>query len=356
MSETLPKVLLTFRIGGENGGPYVSHKRILESDLRKKYDIKPLFIENPRKMRNPKIFLSTVRRIKAEKPDIVHLAGLGTEGFLMMLACRLARVKTVVAIRGSATEAIGFNRFENFIFRLIEGYTVRKADMVYGVSDYVSSWRICKKAKKYFGTIYNIPSFSYADTGEQCFRSGLCIKPDDVVVASTGRITKDKGFDTLSQIIITLKDYDNIKFVIAGDGNFKDDMKKELLMAGAKKNTYFLGYQKDVDSILKESDIFIICTKHETLCNSLLEAGADSLPLIASNVGGIPEIIKHGENGFLVEPHDVNGFCKAILLLAEDKDKREAMGVSAKNTIDSKFSADQILPKLNQIYQMVLKK
>ena len=90
MSETLPKLLLTFRIGGENGGPYISHQRIMESSLRQKYNIQPLMIENPRKLRRPKVFLSTVKQIKLERPDIVHLAGLGSEGFLMMLACRLA--------------------------------------------------------------------------------------------------------------------------------------------------------------------------------------------------------------------------------------------------------------------------
>lgn len=356
MSETLPKVLLTFRIGGENGGPYVSHQRIMESSLRQKYNIQPLMIENPRKLRRPKVFLSMVKQIKRERPDIVHLAGLGSEGFLMMLACRLAKVKTVVAVHGSATEAIGYNRLDQIIFRFIENYTVRKADAVYGVSDYVSSWKVCRKISNYFGTVYNLPSYEHEYSQNRSIRKELGIDFDDIVVVSTGRIVKDKGFDTLLNVILNLKDCNNIKFVIAGDGDFRENMQNELRVSGAEKNTFLLGYRKDINEILGESDIFVICTKHETLCISLLEAGSNSLPLIASNVGGIPEIINNGENGFLIDPYDVNGFSDAILSLAKNNEMRKRMGSAAKASIDDKFNAQKILSKLGYIYQTVLEK
>lgn len=354
MTDTKPKVLLTFRIGGENGGPFISHKRIMESALTQKYDIKPLMLENPRKMRKPKIFFETVKRIKSEKPEFVHMTGLGSEGFFTMLACRLARVKTLVAVHGSATEAIGFGKISNIIFNIMENYTVKKATAVYGVSDYVSSWEICKRSKNYCGTVYNIPSFSESKTGEQYIRKSLGIADGDIVVASTGRITKDKGFDDLWEVIKQLKDYPHIKFVIAGDGEYRNEWLSQVKESGFENRVFLLGYRSDIDAILRESDIFIICTKHETLCISLLEAANKSLPLIASNVGGIPEIIKNGENGILAEVGDINSFKNAVIKLTENKELRDQMGAKSRLKMDTIFSEAEITNKLDDIYKSVI--
>jgi len=301
MSENKPKILVTFREDGKNGGPYISHKRIVESRLSEKYDFIPFFIPNPRRLRSPKVFFEIVRKIKSAKPDIVHMAGLQTEGFLMMLIAKLARIKTVVAVHGSSTEALGFNWLSNFIFKCMESFTVRNATVVYGVSDYVSSWKICKKAKNYCGTVYNIADLTEKHSKNQDIRKELGIDDTDMIVASTGRITKDKGFDILLQVAKELKDFENVKFVIAGDGIYKQEMQTEIEKEKLSNKVYLLGYRKDIGNILDGSDIFVICTKHETLCISLLEAGNHSLPLIASNVGGIPEIIENCKNGFLVK-------------------------------------------------------
>jgi len=173
MSENKPKILVTFREDGKNGGPYISHKRIVESRLSEKYDFIPFFIPNPRRLRSPKVFFEIVRKIKSAKPDIVHMAGLQTEGFLMMLIAKLARIKTVVAVHGSSTEALGFNWLSNFIFKCMESFTVRNATVVYGVSDYVSSWKICKKAKNYCGTVYNIADLTEKHSKNQDIRKEL---------------------------------------------------------------------------------------------------------------------------------------------------------------------------------------
>lgn len=354
MSDSRPKILLTFRIGGENGGPYISHKRIMESSLSKKYDFEPLMLENPRKLRNPKIFFKTVKQIKQAMPALVHLAGLQSEGFLIMFACRMAGVKTVVAVHGSSTEAIGYGKIANLIFRFIEKYTVNKADAVYGVSDYVSSWKVCKCAKHYCGTIYNIADFEKTEYTQPYVRKELGISNDDIVIVSTGRITKDKGFDILWEIIKQLKEIPNIKFVIAGDGNYKEEWLSEIKQQGFDNKVFLLGYRNDIDNILKESNIFIICTKHETLCISLLEAGINSLPLIASDVGGIPEIIEDGKNGFLIPVGDEEGFKEKLLKLISEGELRKEIGEAARNYIKDKFEERKIVAKLDNVYRKVI--
>ena len=354
MQSRNPKVLITLREDGKNGGPYISHKNILNSSLSEKYELIPFYNPNARKMRNFKVFFKVVRDIKKIKPDLAHIAGLQIEGFLLSLACKLAGVKTVVAVHGSATQAMGISKLQNSIFKILEKVTLLMSKASFGVSDYVSSWNICKNAKNYYGTIYNIVNIYENAPSKPYIREELGIAKSDIVVVSTGRITRDKGFDDLWEVIKQLKAYPNIKFVIAGEGDCREEWLTEIKKYGFENNVFLLGYRNDIDAILKESDIFIICTKHETLCISLLEAASNSLPLIASNVGGIPEIIEKGENGFLAEVGDIGGFKSAVLKLAGNKELRNQMGAKAKLKVDTVFNENDIVAKLDNIYKCVI--
>lgn len=354
MNDKKPKILVTFREDGKNGGPYISHKRIVESRLSEKYDFIPFFIPNPRRLRSPKVFFETVKKIKSVKPDFVYLAGLQMEGFLVTLACKIANVKSIAVVHGSSTQAIGFGKVSRFIFKCIELFTVRNATAVHGVSDFVSSWDICKKSKYYYGTIYNIADFNKNVTKKTHLREELGTDNNDVIITSIGRIIRDKGYDVLWEVIKQLRDYQNVKFVIAGDGVYKKELQAEIEKEDLGNKVFLLGYRNDIDGILKESDIFVICTKHETLCNSLLEASNHSLPLVASNVGGIPEIIDNGKNGFLVPVGDVDGFKNALLKLVSDHQLRVNMGREAKRKIDNNFSESSIISRLDELYNYVL--
>ena len=345
-------ILVALREGGENGGPFVSHKRIMESELRDKYDFQPLMVPRARKLINPLGMFKFVRTIKKFKPSVVHIAGLQLEGFLPLLACKLSGSKTILAIHGSSKEALSIKGVKRKIYEAMEVYTVKHADIVYGVSDYVSSWEICKLSKKYFGTIYNITNFE--DVPQSSIRDIMGFSKEDVVIVSTGRIITEKGYDVLWDTIKRIGKRQNVKYVIAGEGAYKEEFENNISEAGYEKQVYLIGYQSDIASVLNEADVFIICTKHETLSISLLEAAFAELPLVATNVGGIPEIINDGQNGYLVENLNVNEFAKKLTELIDNSDLRKEFGKKAKKTIENKFSRDSILKRIDDVYQMIL--
>ena len=97
----------------------------------------------------------------------------------------------------------------------------------------------------------------------------------------------------------------------------------------------------------------MICSKHETLCISVLEAAMHSLPIIATNTGGIPEIVGK-ESGFLIENGNVDGFSKAIQILADNKDLRKCMGKQLHQRVLKKFDRQNILSQLDILYQQIL--
>lgn len=361
-NEKKPKVMITFREGGENGGPYNSHKRIMESALREKYEFIPIYIPKGHHGVYKRSVIKTMSdAIKDCKPDIVHFTGLELVGWYVMLAAKKAGVKnTVMVIRGSTSEAIEFNKnkLKKITIDIIEKLTLKNTKYIYGVSEYIGTWeRVKKYAKgKYFGHIYNLPA-----PGEIVYRSErgsirkeFGIADDEVLIVSTGRVTAEKGFDTLKDVIIKGNWRSKVKFLIAGEGNYLDKMKEEIDKAGLSERVIFAGYRSDVNDILRDSDIFVICTKHETLCNSVIEAANNSLPVVASAVGGIPEIVDNEHSGYLVDKDDVKGFIDRIRLLTDNKQMRTDMGKEGNRIIKSKFCVSDITDKIDALYQKVL--
>lgn len=176
----------------------------------------------------------------------------------------------------------------------------------------------------------------------------------DIIVVSVARITKDKGYHILKDAIKELADLPNVKFLIIGDGDYLVSMQQELSKELAMSRVLFLGYRDDVNRILPICDIFVLPTLHETLSIALLEASKHQLPLIASSVGGIPEIIESRVNGILVPPSNPVLLAEAIRELAMDDFKRKMMGEKAKEFVEIKFSEDEIIGKVYSIYQKLL--
>jgi glycosyltransferase involved in cell wall biosynthesis len=112
----------------------------------------------------------------------------------------------------------------------------------------------------------------------------------------------------------------------------------------------FAGMRQDVPRLLAASDVFVLPTLTEALPTVLAEAMAAKLPIVASRVGGIPEMIANGQNGFLVAPEDLNGLAKACNHLLEHAEKRLDMGMEGWKTVKQKFSIERQVEQLKNLY------
>lgn len=349
------KIMITFQEGMKNGGPYVSHERIMYN-LKNEYDFFPLYIQPGRiGLFNRKLQHSLVEQIRQCDPDIIHIHGLQLVGYQLMKAAKKMHKKTVLVVRGSTLEAINFPKFKKLIVSWCEKYTLKNANIVYGVSEYVCNWKIVKKyARNLYGCIYNFPNTYDTDFNKHAIRLELKINDDDIVIVSTGRITKEKGFEDLCSAIIKWRPNENIKFIVVGDGEYINEFKDRIDNAGMNKQVFTLGYRSDIKNILAASDIFTICTHHETLCNSILEAQFQGLPVVATNVGGIPEIIMSGQNGYLFDIGDINAIIDNLVSLVTNSKKRQAMSKTSKYIMQIKFSDFDIKYKILDVYEQVL--
>jgi len=108
------------------------------------------------------------------------------------------------------------------------------------------------------------------------------------------------------------------------------------------------GYRKN--ELLAAADIFVLPSYNESLPISLLEAMSWGVPVISTTVGGIPELIRDGTDGFLIEAADVPALTRALAELADDADLRERMGSAGRSQVAESFSREAVLPRLEQLY------
>lgn len=333
----------------------MSHLRILQSSLAGKYEFAPLWVPPAPELRSLRGMSAFVREIKRMRPDIVHYAGLQMEGYLVSTALVLAGVKrSVLAVHGSSCEAIEFPGYKKAIMRVLEAVTLRRAPACYGVSEYVLGWdAVRKNARRCYGCIYNLPHQAEMGSFRQLIRRELDIPDDAVVIVSTGRVTREKGFDKVLDAFREVNDL-GAMLVVVGGGQYLETMRARVRELGLQDSVVFTGYRADVHRILSAADIFTLLSMHETLGNSIIEAGAESLPVVATNVGGIPEIVHHEWNGLLVEVGDANGAATALKRLIGDAALRSLMGERARENIQTRFSESVITGQIDALYRGLL--
>jgi glycosyltransferase involved in cell wall biosynthesis len=145
----------------------------------------------------------------------------------------------------------------------------------------------------------------------------------------------------------------NVELVYVGKGDLQEALKQRAMKMGVSGKVKFLGWRDDIPEIMPVFDLFALPSLNEGMGRVLVEAMASGKPVVGSNVGGIPDLIKSGENGFLVEPRDVNGLAAAIEKLLLDKNMRQAMGKKGQ-TIAPNFSEAKMIEKIDALYASLL--
>ena len=145
--------------------------------------------------------------------------------------------------------------------------------------------------------------------------------------------------------------HQKIYYSIMSDGELKEQIESYILEKKADKYITLLGYVTNGRDYLKAFDLFLLPSKKEGMPYALLEAGAAGLPSIASNVGGIPEIIDHQKNGLLINPNDYTTIINAFKILIEDKKKMDEYGKTLKKVIEDNFSLQYMVEKTEALYR-----
>ena len=131
------------------------------------------------------------------------------------------------------------------------------------------------------------------------------------------------------------------------------EMKTQVRLMGISDNVRFAGWRKDIEEILPMFDIFVLPSLNEGMGRVLVEAMAAAVPIVASDTGGIPDVVRHRENGFLVPPGDPEALAEALLQLMRNPDEADRMGHNGRR-LAAGFSVEEMILKIEHLYAELL--
>jgi len=182
----------------------------------------------------------------------------------------------------------------------------------------------------------------------------LGIPPEMIVVGTVGRLTAVKGQEVLIRAASELiRQGEKIFLVLLGDGELRQDLEQLTIRLGIAEHVHFPGWRPDVPRIMAVCDIFCLSSRNEGMGKVLVEAMAMGKPIIASDIGGIRDIVRSGENGLLVPVGDVAAWAEAIARLCRDPERRRRMG-DAGRQMAPRYSSEEMIKMIDELYGKLL--
>jgi len=183
-------------------------------------------------------------------------------------------------------------------------------------------------------------------------RKALALSVDTAVAITVGELNANKNhiqaLKALSKLTKT-----NFRYLIVGNGESEQKLKKAVNELMLQDKVSFLGFRRDVPELLAASDVFILTSRREGLPKAVMEAMAVGLPIIATDVRGNRDLVKSGENGYLVPVDDVEQTATAIERIIDSGDLRRSMGEKSKELV-KRYDLKNIIPQMEEIYDLFL--
>ena len=172
------------------------------------------------------------------------------------------------------------------------------------------------------------------------------------VLGTVANLSSDKDADTLLKGFRALRTAcPGARLIVVGDGPAADDVKRLALELGVRDAVEFMGFRTDIPTMLARFDLFVLSSRTEGFGLALLEAMAAGVPVVASRVGGIPEVVDDGRTGLLFEAGNADDLCRVARCVLSDSDRRTRMVAAARHEVEQRFSLDRMCEEYRRIYR-----
>lgn len=283
---------------------------------------------------------------KEEKPDIVHTHASLTA----RMAAKKAKVKKIINTKHCMESAPG-SLVKKIARRMVNK---RYSHNIIAVSKAVKHSMIAGGTNpQQIVTIYNgingIEPISTEERNEILLSyGGDPLRKAVGIVARLEEVKDHKTFLNAAQEV--LKHREDIDFYIIGDGSLRGSLEDRATALGIFDHVIFTGFVKDVEKLESALDLNIITSKQEALCLSVIESMSAGIPAIGTDSGGVNEVIRHGENGYLVPVGDWKGLAERMIEVLADEDKYLRLALNAKAWAREHFSAQKMTSKIERLY------
>ncbi|MCM8787043.1 MAG: glycosyltransferase [Candidatus Omnitrophica bacterium] len=338
---------------------FTEHLTLKTKEFLKNFDGKIIFI--PYLRRDINIFYDILAFIKLyrlfckEKFDIVH-THTSKASFLVRLVAFLTSRKIVIYSTHGHIFYGYFNRFLSLLIILIEKFlTYFTTKIVVSTlcekEDFIK-YNIAKADK--LVVIYPFLEFQRYKRVEQA-RKFFNLNEEDKIVGLIARLEPVKGvlyFLEAAKLII--KERQDVKFIIAGEGSLRKRMLKDIKNLKLENKFIFLGWQEDINKLLSCMDVLVVPSLNEAVGLVILEAHILCVPVVATKVGGIPQITKNNETAILIEPKNPVKIKGAVLKILTDNNLKDRLIKNAYLWVKEKFLPQKFIKEVDFLYEKLL--
>jgi len=267
------------------------------------------------------------------------------------IAAWLAGCKVIISTEHNTY--IHKSYFRRYIDRILASLNVTIVAVTQAVAEFTSQQEHILGPK--FSVIYNgidTDYFSAAVNETHRQRHNLGIPENHVIIGSVGRLVPQKDFGLLLDCFELFQNaFPDSTLVIVGDGPERSKLLETIREKGLTTRVIFTGFQHDIRPYLAIFDIFLTTPLYEGLGLVLLEAMMAGVPVVASRVGGIPEVIEHGTTGFLVETRDPHDYVRSMSAILNNEAMRKMMIEQARQRVRRTFSLQQMVAEYQKLYE-----
>jgi glycosyltransferase involved in cell wall biosynthesis len=287
------------------------------------------------------------------KPDLVHA--------IMYQAMQLARgVKKLgyADFRLVTSPRVNY-RTRGTLSLWLDGYLKSADDLLICESDATRNYLIesCGYDKEKLITIRNgvdIAGWPISQKGRRRMRAQLQLKDDEILVGAVGRLDEQKGHIYLLDAIAKLRASHPVHCVLIGTGPMQAKLEEKVRQLQIDGYVHFAGEQQDIPAWLSAFDIYALPSLWEGLPNALLEAMAVGLPVVATRVDGVPEVVANDVSGLLCDAKDANALFISLQDLVVDPELRTRLGQGAKTVVRENFKLRDMLEQYEAVYKGLL--
>ena len=294
--------------------------------------------------------------VARERIQVVH-THMDVADFHGALAARLGGARAVVSTKHAPDEFRSRRTWKRPAFLLLERLAYAMDDAVIVVSEGLASFletteHLPRRKMTVIGHGVGAPS-NALPRGEE--RRALRLRPFDPLLGAVGRLSPEKGHVHIVRALpAIIAAFPQAGLVLAGDGPERPRLEAEARRLGVAERVEFLGQRRDVHRILAALDLFLQPSLYEGFGLSLLEAMASRLPVVASRVGGIPEIVDDGESGVLVPPGDPGALAGAAIAILRDPERARQLAETAAIRARERHSIAWEAARVDALYTRIL--
>lgn len=332
-------------------------------DLAAEHGVEPWFVpelgREIRPARDLVALLKLLQLFRQQRPTIVH-THTAKAGTLGRLAAKLARVPITIHTFHGHTFHGYFSRGATRAFLAIERRLAMTTTGIVAVSEGQRHDLLRLKIGSPDKVVViplglELDGLLRADLRRGDLRRRLGVSPGVPLIGIIARLVPIKDIATFLEAAADLhRSRPDVQFVIVGDGELWSPLTKQARTLGLDGCAHFLGWQRDLLPIYADLDLVALSSINEGTPVSLIEAMAAGLPVVATRVGGVPDLVEDGKMGLLVPPRDAKALSAAMATLMADADRRREMGQQGRGAVYPTYSDGALLDRMDRLYLSLL--